>query len=55
MVIVGAPVVGLSCFIFKNGTFMVISCIIFTIGLALLLYRKEVTEINESRIIQATK
>ncbi len=55
MVIVGAPAVGLSYFILKNGTFMVISCIIFAIGLALLLYRKELTKINESQIIQATK
>ena len=41
MVIVGAPAVGFSYFILKNGTFMVISCLLFATGLALLLYRKE--------------
>lgn len=41
MVIVGAPAVGFSFFILKNGTYMVLSCLLFAIGLALLLYRKE--------------
>jgi hypothetical protein len=41
MVIVGAPAVGFSFFILKNGTYMVLSCALFTLGLLLLLYRKE--------------
>lgn len=41
MVIIGAPAIGISYFILKNGIYMVLSCIIFAIGLALLLYRKE--------------
>lgn len=40
MVIVGAPAIGLSFFIFKNGFYMVLSCVVFAIGLALLLYRE---------------
>jgi len=49
MVILGAPAVGFSFFILKNGTYMVLSCLIFTIGLALLLYRKENNEIVADR------
>lgn len=41
MVIVGAPAVGFSFFILKNGLLMVMSCLLFALGLALLLYRKE--------------
>ncbi|RWX00252.1 hypothetical protein [Flavobacterium cerinum] len=41
MVIVGAPAVGFSYFILKNGTYMVLSCLLFATGLTLLLYRKE--------------
>lgn len=41
MVIVGAPSVGFSFFILKDGVYMVLSCLIFVLGLALLLYRKE--------------
>lgn len=41
MVIIGAPAIGLSFFIFKNGFFMVLSCVAFAIGLALLLYREK--------------
>lgn len=43
MVIVGAPAVGLSFFIFNNGLSMVLSCVLFAVGLALLLYRKTPT------------
>ncbi|MBO0592231.1 hypothetical protein I2486_12555 [Cellulophaga sp. E16_2] len=43
MVIVGAPAIGFSFFIFKNGYFMVFSCVVFAIGLALLLYREKYT------------
>jgi hypothetical protein len=42
MVITGAPAVGFSFFILKNGTLMVISCLLFALGLILLLYRKEI-------------
>lgn len=42
MVIIGGPFVGLSYFIWNNGNLMLLSCIIFSIGLGLLLYRKEV-------------
>jgi len=41
MVILGAPAVGFSFFIMKNGVCMVLSCLLFALGLALLLYRKE--------------
>ena len=41
MVIAGAPAIGFSFFILKNGTYMVLSCALFIFGLALLLYRKE--------------
>jgi len=41
MVIAGAPAIGVSFFILKNGMYMLLSCALFTIGLALLLYRKE--------------
>ena len=45
MVIVGAPAVGFSFFVLKNGVAMVSSCILFALGLALLLYRKDKREI----------
>lgn len=41
MVIVGAPAVGFSFFILKNGVYMVLSCVLFATGLVFLLYRKE--------------
>jgi hypothetical protein len=41
MVIVGAPAVGFSFFILKNGIYMVLSCVLFALGLTFLLYRKE--------------
>jgi NADH:ubiquinone oxidoreductase subunit K len=41
MVIVGAPAVGFSFFILKNGIYMVLSCLLFALGLVLLLYRKK--------------
>ncbi len=40
MVIVGAPAIGLSFFIFESGLYMVLSCVVFVVGLALLLYRE---------------
>ena len=44
MVIVGAPAVGFSFFILKDGVYMVLSCSLFALGLVLLLNRKEKTE-----------
>jgi hypothetical protein len=41
MVIIGAPSVGFSFFALKNGILMLISCLLFALGLVLLLYRKE--------------
>jgi hypothetical protein len=41
MVIIGAPSVGFSFFILKNGNLMLLSCLLFALGLVLLLYRKE--------------
>lgn len=37
MVILGAPLVGASFFILKNGILMLLSCLIFSLGLVLLL------------------
>lgn len=41
MVILGAPAIGFSFFILKNGIYMLLSCLLFALGLLLLLYRKE--------------
>lgn len=40
MVIVGSVAVGFSFFALKNGILMLVSCTVFTLGLVLLLYRK---------------
>jgi len=45
MVIVGAPLIGVSFFILKNGILMLLSCLVFSLGLVLLLYRKENREV----------
>lgn len=45
MVILGAPAVGFSFFVLKDGLFMVLSCLLFVLGLVLLLYRKKKEEI----------
>lgn len=42
LVIIGGPFVGLSYFVWQNGTLMLVSCISVAIGLTLLLYRKEI-------------
>ena len=42
MVVLGGPFVGLSYFIWNNGVLMLSSCIVFAVGLALLLFRKDV-------------
>ncbi len=49
MVIIGGPFVGLSYFIWKDGTLMLISCLVFASGLALLLYRKEEKNLKPQR------
>ena len=41
MVLTGGPFVGFSYFIWNNGILMLISCVVFATGLALLLYRKK--------------
>jgi hypothetical protein len=41
LVLLGAPAIGFSFFILKNGLLMVISFALFALGLVLLLYRKE--------------
>lgn len=56
MVIVGAPSVGFSFFILKDGVYMVLSCLIFALGLALLLCREEDIEIvNEENPVTTAK
>ncbi|MBG6111845.1 hypothetical protein IWX84_002733 [Flavobacterium sp. CG_9.10] len=45
MVILGAPAIGFSFFILKNGVYMFLSCMIFVLGLGLLLYRKESSKV----------
>jgi hypothetical protein len=42
MVILGGSLVGLSYFIWNNENLMLVSCVIFVSGLALLLYRNEI-------------
>jgi len=46
MVLIGGPFVGLSYFIWNNGILMLVSCIVFALGLALLLYRDELLHIR---------
>jgi len=41
IVIAGAPAIGFSFFILKNGIYMVTSCIVFAAGLLMLLYKKD--------------
>ena len=41
MVVLGSTAVGFSFFVLKNGVYMLLSCLIFVLGLGLLLYRKK--------------
>lgn len=41
MVIAGGPFVGISYFIWNNGILMLIGCLVFAMGLGLLLFRKK--------------
>lgn len=55
MVIIGGPLVGLSYFIWNNGSMMLLSCLVFAIGLALLLYRNELENWNKNRLNTPTE
>jgi hypothetical protein len=50
MVIIGGPFVGISYFVWNNGMLMLLSCLVFAIGLALLLYRKEIKAYTDNRL-----
>ncbi|WP_029270807.1 hypothetical protein [Flavobacterium sp. KJJ] len=41
MVFVSSLAIGFSFFVLKNGVYMLVSCIVFVLGLGFLLYRKE--------------
>ncbi|OXA82574.1 hypothetical protein SAMN05444397_107105 [Flavobacterium aquidurense] len=45
MVFISSLAIGFSFFILKNGTYMLLSCVVFVLGLGLLLYRKEEKEL----------
>ena len=45
LVIVASPAIGFSFFILKNGVLMLLSCVVFALGLVLLLFRKEKNEL----------
>ena len=49
-VILGGLFVGLSYFLWNNGNLMLISCMVFVSGLALLLYRDEIQDRRKGRI-----
>ncbi len=52
MVIIGGPFVGLSYFIWNDGILMLVSCIIFSSGLGILLYRNEIQNIKNKALRQ---
>ncbi|TPG38735.1 hypothetical protein [Flavobacterium pectinovorum] len=41
MVIFASFAISFSFFVLKDGVYMLLSCVVFTLGLGLLLYRKE--------------
>ncbi|WP_378182981.1 hypothetical protein [Aquimarina sp. SS2-1] len=41
LVIIGAPLIGISFFVLKNGILMAICCLLFALGLGLLLFQSE--------------
>ncbi|MDQ6528904.1 hypothetical protein [Flavobacterium sp. LHD-85] len=45
MVIVGSVAVGFSFFVLKNGILMFLSCVVFVLGLGLLLYKNETKKV----------
>lgn len=49
MVVLGGASVGLTYFVWNNGTLMLISCLVFAIGLVLLMYRSELRKWDQRR------
>ncbi|OMQ12658.1 hypothetical protein BXU01_07260 [[Flexibacter] sp. ATCC 35103] len=49
MVLVSAPTIGFSFFILKNGVYMLLSCLVFALGLGLLLYRNETEKVLDKQ------
>ncbi|MBS7232821.1 hypothetical protein KHA90_17520 [Flavobacterium psychroterrae] len=47
MVILASPAIGFSFFVLKNGVCMLLSCVVFVLGLGLLLYRTESKKSNQ--------
>ncbi|RZJ48578.1 MAG: hypothetical protein EOO44_20805 [Flavobacterium sp.] len=47
MVIIAAPAIGFSFFALKNGILMLLSCLVFVLGLGFLLFRKEEKELKK--------
>ncbi|MET3027341.1 hypothetical protein ABXT06_11715 [Flavobacterium sp. UW10123] len=45
MVVFGSVAVGFSFFVLKNGVYMLLSCLIFVLGLGLLLYKNETKKV----------
>ena len=45
MVCLSSMAIGFSFFILKNGVYMLLSCVVFVLGLGLLLFRKEENEL----------
>jgi len=41
MVVLASPAIGFSFFVLKDGVYMLVSCVVFVLGLGLLLYRNE--------------
>ncbi|WP_222931466.1 hypothetical protein [Xanthovirga aplysinae] len=44
MVILAAPMIGISYFVLQNGDYMLLSCIVFALGLGSLLYRDKIKQ-----------
>ena len=49
MVIAGAIIMGLSFFILKNGIYMFLGCLLFTSGLALLVYKNDTNNLIKNK------
>jgi hypothetical protein len=47
MVIIAAPAIGFSFFALKNGVLMLLSCLVFVLGLGFLLFAKEEKELRK--------
>lgn len=46
MVIVGSLAIGFSFFVLKNGVYMLLSCVVFTVGLGILLCKNDSRKIS---------